>query len=410
MANTLFYIIVSIILFDFFFDRFLDYLNLKRWSVSLPAELEGIYSDEKYRESMNYFRAKQKFSLVMGSFSLILLLFVLFINGFALLDEFVRSVSDSLIIRTLLFFGVIGLIADLLSTPFSLYNTFVIEGRYGFNKTTVSTFIFDKLKSWFLAILIGGTLLGVVVAFYEYTGKWFWLVAWGVISMFTLFMVMFYSNIIVPLFNKQKPLEEGTLRMGINEFAVRTGFKVKDIFIIDGSKRSSKANAYFTGLGPRKRIVLYDTLINDHPVDELVAVLAHEIGHYKRKHNLTGSMLSLAQTGLLLYILSVFINNPLLSQALGASNGSFYMGLLAFGLLFSPVNLVLSLFTNYISRRNEYAADRFAGENYNPDSLISALKRLSVNNLSNLMPHPLFVFFHYSHPPLLSRIKSLKNI
>jgi STE24 endopeptidase len=242
------------------------------------------------------------------------------------------------------------------------------------------------------------------------TGQWFWLIAWGVITAFTLFMFMFYSNLIVPLFNKQKPLEEGALRDEIENFAGKVNFRLKNIYVIDGSKRSSKANAYFTGLGPKKRVVLYDTLINDHTNEELVAVLAHEIGHYKKKHTLTGVIQSILQTGLMLFILSLFINKPFLSEVLGAENPSFHMGLIAFGLLYSPISLVLGMLSNTISRKNEYAADRYAGMKYSAEALSDALKKLSVNNLSNLRPHPAFVFFYYSHPPLLKRLEALGRI
>jgi STE24 endopeptidase len=310
----------------------------------------------------------------------------------------------------LMFFGIIGLGADILSTPFSLYSTFVIEEKFGFNKTNLKTFILDKLKGWLLAAIIGGGLLAAIVWIYESTGEWFWVIAWAVISLFTIVMTMFYSDIIVPLFNKQTPLEEGELRKAIEDFAGKVGFQVKNIYVMDGSKRSTKANAYFSGLGAKKRIVLFDTLIKDNTTEELVAVLAHEIGHYKKKHTTVGMFISIAQTGLMMYIMSLFIGNPVLSEALGADRGSFHMGILAFGLLYSPLSTILSLIMNYVSRKNEYAADRFAGENYKPGALMDALKKLSVNHLSNLRPHPAYVFFYYSHPTLLQRLKALALI
>jgi STE24 endopeptidase len=270
--------------------------------------------------------------------------------------------------------------------------------------------VLDKLKGWALVVILGGGILALVVWIYTVTGPWFWLLVWGVITAFTIFMTMFYSNLIVPLFNKQTPLEEGDLRNAISEFAQKAGFQLKNIYVIDGSKRSTKANAYFTGLGPRKRIVLYDTLINDHSVDELVAVLAHEIGHYKKKHTLTGTLLGIIQTGIMLFILSLFIDNPLLSEALGAQEPSFHLGVLVFGILYSPVSMVLGLVMNMISRKNEFSADRYAGQNFNAESLKSALVKLSVKNLSNLRPHPVYVFFNYSHPPLLQRLQALNNI
>jgi STE24 endopeptidase len=297
----------------------------------------------------------------------------------------------------------------MLGTPFSVYATFVIEEKFGFNKTTVKTFILDKIKGWLLAIILGGGLLTLVVWIYGATGEWFWLIAWGLISFFTIFMSMFYSNIIVPLFNKQTPLEAGELRDAIETFAKKTGFNLRNIYVIDGSKRSTKANAYFTGLGKKKRIVLYDTLMKDHSVDELVAVLAHEIGHYKKKHTLIGTIVSILQTGLMLLILSRFLGSPHLSGALGASQPSFHLSVVAFGILYTPLSIIIGLALNAFSRKHEFEADRFATVNFSGESLSSALIRLSVKNLSNLRPHPAYVFFYYSHPPLLKRLAAIRS-
>jgi STE24 endopeptidase len=335
---------------------------------------------------------------------------MLMLGGFAFLDQQVSQLSENSILISLLFFAALGAGSEILSIPFSVYATFVIEERFGFNKTSVKTFILDKLKGWLLAIIIGGGLLSLIIWIYTVSGSWFWVIAWGVISGFMIFMSMFYSNLIVPLFNKQTPLQEGELRDAIETFSQKVGFKLKNIYVIDNSKRSTKANAYFTGLGAKKRIVLYDTLIEDHTTEELVAVLAHEIGHYKKKHTTSGLIISVLQTGLMLFILSLFISKPVLSQALGAEDASFHMGLIAFGILYSPLSLIIGLITNTVSRRNEYAADRFAGINYKASALIDALKKLSVNNLSNLRPHPAYVFFYYSHPPLLKRLAALRNI
>ncbi len=408
--QSLFLLIVLFVIGEFLLERFLEYLNSTTWSELLPDELSGIYSEEKYRQSQNYHKSNQRLSFISSAISLIVLLTVFYLNGFALLDHWVRSFTENSIIMALLFFGVIGLASDILSTPFALYSTFVIEEKYGFNKMNLKTFILDKLKSWLLVIILGGGILSLVVWIYSISGTGFWLVVWAVLAVFMLFMTMFYSSLIVPLFNKQTPLEEGELRSAIEAFALKTGFKLQNIFIIDGSKRSSKANAYFSGLGAKKRIVLYDTLIKDHSIDELVAVLAHEIGHYKKKHTLIGLLISLVQTGFMLFVLSYFIGNPLLSQALGADLASFHLGVLAFGILYTPISLILGLITNMVSRMNEYAADSYAGEYFNPEALMLALKKLSVNNLSNLKPHPAYVFFYYSHPPLLKRIAALRKV
>jgi STE24 endopeptidase len=334
---------------------------------------------------------------------------MLVFGGFAFLDGWIRQFTSNPVMLALMFFGILGFIADMLGTPFSVYATFVIEERFGFNKTTVKTFILDKLKGWLLAVIIGGGLLSLIVWIYGVTGQWFWLIAWGAISFFTIFMMLFYSNIIVPIFNKQTLLEPGELRDAIEAFAHKTGFSLKNIYVIDGSKRSSKANAYFTGMGKKKRIVLYDTLIKDHSTDELVAVLAHEIGHYKKKHTLIGTITSILQTGLMLFILSRFLDSPYLSGALDASQPSFHISVVAFGILYTPLSILLGLVMNVFSRKHEYEADHFAAVNFSGESLASALKKLSVNNLSNLRPHPVYVFFYYSHPPLLKRLEGIRS-
>jgi len=410
LINIIFYIIIFILIGDYILERWLDYLNSTRWSNELPKEVEGIYDADKYRKQQEYQKTNTRFGIFTDTLTLIVMLALIVLGGFAWLDDFLRQYTNHPIILALFFFGILGLAADILSTPLSVYHIFVIEQKFGFNQTSIKTFIFDKLKGWLLGAIIGGGLLAIIVWIYQSTGNWFWLVAWIVISVFSIFMTMFYATLIVPLFNKQTPLEDGELRSAIEKFATKTGFRLDNIFVIDGSKRSKKSNAYFSGLGSKKRIVLYDTLIKQHTTDELVAVLAHEIGHYQLKHTRTGVILSILQTGLTLYILSWFIGNPLLSQALGAEQGSFHLGILAFGILYTPLSLILGLAMNIISRRHEFQADSFAGRKYNVSSLQSALKKLSVDNLSNLRPHPAYVFFYYSHPPLLERLKNLESI
>ncbi|HYW97053.1 MAG TPA: M48 family metallopeptidase [Bacteroidales bacterium] len=410
MYNIVFFIIVAILVLGFGLERWLDYLNLKHTFSSPPDELADVYEPERYRESQNYKRENTRFSFITSSFSLLLVLLMLFMGGFAVVNRMAYSVSDHYIIVALVFFGILMLGSDLLMIPFSVFDTFVIEERFGFNKTTPGVFILDKIKSWILGAVIGGGLLALIVWFYNLTGKQFWIWAWLLVSVFTIFMTMFYSNLIVPLFNKQTPLEEGELRSAIEDFSAKAGFKLDNIFVINGSKRSTKSNAYFTGLGSKKRIVLFDTLVKDLSKEEIVAVLAHEIGHYKKKHTLTGTILGIAQTGLMLFIFSLFLNNPELSKALGVQEPNFHISIIAFGILYSPVSLILGVLFNYISRKNEFQADRFAAENYKPGKLISALKNLTSKNLSNLTPHRLYVKFHYSHPPLLERVKALENV
>ncbi len=409
MYNTLFYIILAIVAFDFALERLLDYLNSTRWSSKIPDELKGIYDPDRYEKSQKYEKENQKFGLLTSSFSLTVMVAMLFLAGFAIIDNWAREISSNPVVIALIFFGILGLAIDIVSTPFSLYDTFVIEEKYGFNKTTLKTFFLDKIKGWLLSLVIGGGLLALIIWFYMLTGKMFWIYTWLLISSFMVFMTMFYSTLIVPLFNKQTLLEEGELKTAIRNFADKVGFKLENIYVIDGSKRSTKANAYFSGLGAKKRIVLFDTLIEDLDKDEIVGVLAHEIVHYKKKHTNKGMIISVLQTGLTLYILSLLIGNPELSKALGAEQTGFHLGLIAFGILYSPVSTILGLGMNIFSRKNEFEADAFAGKNYHEKSLMTALKKLSVKNLSNLRPHPAVVFFHYSHPPLLERLKRLKD-
>jgi STE24 endopeptidase len=299
--------------------------------------------------------------------------------------------------------------SDIITTPFSFYQNFIIEEKYGFNKSTKRLFFIDKIKGWILSILIGGGILAIIVWFYQKTGDSFWLYSWVFIGVFTIFMTMFYSSLIVPLFNKQTPLEEGELKSSIKKFADKVGFKLDEIFVIDGSKRSTKANAYFSGFGAKKRIVLYDTLINDLEKNEIVAVLAHEIGHYQKKHVFINMILSLLLTGMTLFILSLFINNSGLSEALSVSIPSFHIGLIAFGILYSPISEITGILMNFISRKFEYQADDYAKNKFNGADLISSLKKLSKNSLSNLTPHKASVFVHYSHPTLLQRVINLKK-
>lgn len=407
MEQNIFYIIIAIIVVDFVIERVLDVLNSVNMKLGLPERFKGYFDKEKYLKSRKYKQVKDRFGLLFSSLSFVIILAVLWFEGFAWLDEFWRQYTSNEILLSLLFFGSLGLVSDILSTPFAYYNTFVIEEKFGFNKTDLKTFILDKLKGWFLGILIGGGLLALIVWIYQATGEYFWLLAWLAISVFTIFMTMFYSTLIVPLFNKQRPLEDGPLRQEIEEFARKEGFQLDNIYVIDGSKRSTKSNAYFSGLGPKKRIVLFDTLIENHSKEELVGILAHEIGHYKKKHTLWNAMLSVLQTGVLLYVLSLFIDNPLMSGALGAEHASFHLGILAFGLLFTPINFILGILMSMLSRKFEYQADEFAGTEYSAEALKVALKKLSADNLSNLHPHPAFVFVYYSHPPVMQRLKFL---
>lgn len=408
-ATTLFYIIITIIIINFIIDKILDTLNAKHFNDALPLELQDVYDEAEYKKSQSYKATNHRFSNITSLFSLILTLGFFYFDGFEYVDDIARSYSSNSIVIALIFFGIIMFASDIITTPFAYYKTFVIEEKFGFNKTTIKTFVFDKIKGWFMLTILGGGILALIVWFYEFTEALFWLYAWGTVTVFTLFMNMFYSRLIVPLFNKQKPLEDGDLRDKISAYAKTAGFKLDKIFVIDGSKRSTKANAYFSGFGREKRVTLYDTLINDLEDEEIVAVLAHEVGHYKRKHIIFNLFASILLSGLTLYILSLLISNPMLSNALGVEIQSFHIGLIAFGLLYSPISEITGLIMNLFSRKFEYQADNYAKQTYKAEPLITSLKKLSKNSLSNLTPHPAYVFMHYSHPTLLERIKNLKS-
>lgn len=406
-ATTLFYIIIGIIIINFIVDKILDALNAKHFNDDLSDDLHDVYDETEYKKSQNYKATKYKFGVLTSTFSLILTLGFLFFDGFEFIDNIARDFTENPILIALIFFGIIMIGSDIITTPFSYYSTFVIEEKFGFNKTSVKTFIIDKIKGWLMMVIVGGAILALIIWFYQSTGDYFWLYAWGLVTLFTLFMNMFYSKLIVPLFNKQTPLEAGSLRDKISEYASTVGFKLDKIFIIDGSKRSTKANAYFSGFGNEKRVTLYDTLINDLDDEEIVAVLAHEVGHYKKKHIIFNLVASIILTGFTLFILSLFISNPLLSNALGVEAPSFHIGLIAFGMLYAPISEITGLIMNMFSRKFEYQADDYAKNTYKAEPLITSLKKLSKNSLSNLTPHPAYVFMHYSHPTLLERIKNL---
>lgn len=408
-STNLFYIIIAILIINFIVDKVLNALNAKHFNDILPEDLKDVYDDTEYKKSQNYKATNYKFGIITSTFSIVLTLGFLLFDGFEFVDNIARNYSANPIPIALIFFGIIMIGSDILTTPFSYYSTFVIEEKFGFNKTTKKLFFVDKLKGWLMMSIIGGGILALIIWFYQITGTSFWLYAWGLVAIFTLIMNMFYSKLIVPLFNKQTPLEEGSLRDNISKYAQTVGFKLDKIFVIDGSKRSTKANAYFSGFGSEKRVTLYDTLINDLEEDEIVAVLAHEVGHYKKKHIIFNLFSSILLTGLTLYILSLFISNPVLSQALGVETPSFHIGLIAFGLLYSPISEITGLIMNVFSRKFEYQADDYAKNTYKAEPLITSLKKLSKNSLSNLTPHKAYVFMHYSHPTLLERIMNLRK-
>jgi len=408
-SQLLFYTILGIVVVSFLFDQFLDILNARKFQDTIPDELEDVYDEEDYQKSQDYKTQKHKISQISSWISFIGLILVLTLDGFALVDSIARDFVSHPILVALVFFGILMVAGDMISTPFSYYSTFVIEERFGFNKMTPQTFWLDKLKALVLGAIIGGAILSLIIWFYQKFPETFWIYAWILVSAFSIIMNMFYTKLIVPLFNKQTPLEDGSLRQKIEEYAKRVGFQLDNIFVIDGSKRSTKANAYFSGFGPQKRITLYDTLIKDLEEEEIVAVLAHEVGHYKHKHIIYNLSISILSTGFTLWLLSLLVGNPMLYEALGVEQPGFHIGLIAFGLLYTPISTLTGFLMNMLSRRFEYQADDYASETYRSNYLISSLKKLSQKSLSNLTPHPLYVKVHYSHPSLLERIKNLNN-
>jgi STE24 endopeptidase len=375
----------------------------------IPEKLKGIYDEEDYARQQAYQKENSRFGLYSGLFSFAVTMFVLIFKLFGWLDSSLREQISNPLLLTLAFIGIIYIINEILSVPFSYYATFEIEEKFGFNRSARKTFWLDLIKGLLLGVLLGGGILALIVWIAGNIGELWWLYAWGVVTVFSLAMTFFYSDVIVPLFNKQTPLEAGELRDAIENFAQKAGFKLKNIYIMDASKRSSKANAYFTGFGGKKRIVLFDTLLKDLSAEEIVAVLAHEIGHYKKKHIIKHMGVSIFNTGAMLFILSLFLSNQSLAIALGGTEPSFHLGIIAFSILFTPLSMLLGILTNISSRKDEYQADAYAADFGLSNALICGLKKLSVKSLSNLNPDKLYVFFYYSHPTLLQRAERLED-
>ena len=407
-SNTILFIIIFILFFDYLLNSVLSFLNYKSLSEPVPKELSNIYKESDYQKSQDYNKSIYWFSLISSSFSFLILILIFKYELLGKLDYALRSFSiENEISLSLLFFGSIYLINETLTTPFQLYRNFVIEEKFGFNKMNLKTFFLDKIKSYFLVIIIGGLLITILLISIIYFSNNFWIYFWIFMSLFTVFINLFYTSLILPIFNKLKPLEDGSLKDKIYNYAKRVKFPLSNIFVIDGSKRSSKANAFFSGLGKSKKIVLYDTLIKNYSDEELVSVLAHEVGHYKKKHIVSNLILSILFTGFMLFVLSKFLFNSEISFALGGDVSFRHFELFAFSILYSPISFILGIFMNIKSRINEYEADNYAVKTFDKTHLISALKNLSKDNLVNLTPNPVYVFVNYSHPTLHQRIKAM---
>ena len=385
-----FLIIIGLVIFNFLFSNILDYVNHKNWKDKIPPELEDFYDKEKYKKAKLYSISKSKIGLLSSIISFLFVISLLLFNGYGFLNQLVYSDSLNLFLpfeintsfaRSGVFFLILFILNSLISIPFSYYNTFIIEEKYGFNKTSKSTFFLDIIKSTILSILIGGFLLFAALYLYDNINEGFWLWLWIGISLLMVFINMFYADLIVPIFNKLTPLENGELRKKIENYSKQVGYLLKNIYVIDGSKRSTKANAFFSGLGPRKTIALYDTLIEKHSENELVAVLAHEVGHFKKKHVLLGLLMSVMQIGIMAFFFELCLKLPEISIALGGLDTNFHLGLIGFSIIFSPISMISSILMNYVSRKNEFEADAYAKETFNGEDLSLALKKLSVDDI-----------------------------
>lgn len=402
-------IILVTLAVDFILNFTADFYNIKSLDSGLPDEFKGIYDEETYAKSQEYTTVTTRFGIITTLFDLAILLIFWFSGGFNWLDEIVRNWDLGVIWTGLVYIGLLIVAKMIISLPFSIYSTFVIEERFDFNKTTPKTFVLDMVKGLGLSIILGGPLLAGILAFFTYIDQYAWLYAWSVVTVFTLLIQFIAPRWIMPLFNKFEPLEEGDLRQKIRNYADKVNFKLEGIYVMDGSKRSGKSNAFFTGFGKNKRVALFDTLIANHTDEELVAVLAHEIGHYKKKHIIKGMIEGIIQTGVMFFLLSIFLNAAGLYEAFYMNQMSVYTGLIFFGMLYSPVEMILGIFMQLSSRKHEFEADAYAATTYAPEPMVSGLKKLSKDNLSNLTPHPFYVFLNYSHPPVLQRIHAIRK-
>ena len=411
MINGYFIFVLTAVLGFFLLDFVSRKMNLGSLKPELPTAFADVFDKAAYAKSQDYTREQTRFGLFDDTVMLLVFLAFWWLGGFGWLDMIVRGFAENEIIAGLLFVGALYIGSMLISIPFSLYGTFVIEEKYGFNKTTIGTFVMDKVKGLLLSVVIGAPILALVLYLFGQFGSHAWLYGWIAVSAFSLAMMYLAPTYIMPLFNKFKPLEEGELKTAIRAMSEKCDFPLTEVYEIDGSKRSTKANAFFTGLGKHKKIALYDTLIKNNGVGELVAVLAHEIGHFKKKHIYQSMALSILQMGVLFFLLGLFLNNRGLFDAFGVEQVSVYGSLVFFMFLFEPVSKLLSVLMMILSRKNEYEADAYAVEvTGRPEDLISGLKKLSKDNLANLTPHPFYVFLNYSHPPMLKRLAALEAL
>jgi len=408
--NNWLLLILIILVSNFILEQVLSYLNTKALEDTVPSEFQDVIDADNYRKSQEYVRATSQFGLIESTVTTLVLLVFLLAGGFNSVDLFIRSFQQGAIVSGVLYIAVLLLLSSILALPFTVYSTFVIEERFGFNNTTIKTFCSDIIKALLLSILIGVPILYLILWFFETTGNFAWIYCWAGLILVSVVLQFLAPVLIMPLFNKFIPLEDGTLKDKVLAFARNASFGVQGIYTMDGSKRSTKLNAFFAGFGKFRKIVFYDTLLEKLDDDEIVAVLAHEMGHYKHHHLFKMMAISICHTGLLFFLLSLFIGNENLFAAFQMEHVSIYGALIFFSFIFSPFNLLLGIAVNILSRRHEYQADHYAVVSTSRGAaLVSGLKKLSVANLSNLTPHPAMVFFHYSHPPVLARIQALRK-
>ncbi|MEC7731088.1 MAG: M48 family metallopeptidase [Candidatus Neomarinimicrobiota bacterium] len=408
MEQTYYLIIIFALAVEYLLSTVSSILDMGNIVEEVPADFQDVYDREKYARSQSYLRDRTRFGIFSSTFSLLLILVVIHTGLFGVLDQFVRVQTNQPILAGLLFFGIIFIIQDIISLPFSIYSTFVIEEKFEFNRTTPKTFVIDKLKGYALTVILGSAVIVPILFFFERFGPRGWWIAWALVTLFMIAVQPLFVHVIAPLFNKFTPLEEGELRTAIEEYSEKVKFPIGRIDVMDGSKRSGHSNAYFSGLGKSRRIALFDTLLEKHTTEEIISVVAHEVGHYKRKHIIKGTALSILETGVMLFIFNLIMKDAALFAVFGVSDISVYGGLVFFAMLYAPVSMITSLLTTAVSRKNEFEADTFSLETTkNPQALVNMLKGLAANNLAHLTPHPLKVFLSYSHPPVISRIAAV---
>ena len=410
MENLYYLIIITAIIVEYLLSSVSSFLDIKNITPIIPQDFKKAYDEKKYVQSQEYLKARTRFGLFSSTFSLCLILIVIHSDIFGVLDQYVRIQTENYILQGLMFVGLIYIFQDIISLPFSLYNTFVIEQKFGFNKTTLGLFIIDKIKGYAIFIVLGSVVITPLLYFFHLYSEIGWLIAWIILTVFMIGIQPLFVHVIAPMFNKFIPLEEGELREEIEKYTGKVDFPLARIDIMDGSKRSAHSNAYFTGFGKSRRIAIFDTLVEKHSTKEIVSVVAHEVGHYKLKHILQGTIIGIIETGIMLFAFNLIMNDISLFHVFGANQLSVHAGIVFFSMLYAPVSMLTSIITTAISRKNEFDADKYSLDTTNDgQALISMLIGLSANNLSHLTPHPMKVFLSYSHPPVTDRIKAVNQ-